>query len=191
MLGNWDINVVVGKLPQKVASAFGNLGETILGAQYIPIAYLGSQTVNGVNHAVLAEQVIITGRDTKNIVLVIFNEKPEGISLVSIERVVEGGASLGGISIDVKTEIPEDTQTIFNNAITGFVGSTVEPFALLATQVTKGTDYIFVATVTPVTLEAKSTVALVTVNGLEKKISFIDVIQPSLNKTSLGYAFNW
>lgn len=55
MIGNWDINVVVGKLPQKVATAFANLGETIIGATYTPIAYIGSQIVNGTNHAVLAE----------------------------------------------------------------------------------------------------------------------------------------
>lgn len=191
MIGNWDINVVVGKLPQKVATAFANLGETIIGATYTPIAYIGSQIVNGTNHAVLAEQTIITGRDTKNIVLIIFNEKPEGVSLVNIERVVEGGLELGGTKIDVETEIPEDAQSAFNEAIGNFVGSTVEPFALVATQVTKGMNYIFVATVKPLALEAKATVALVTVNTLEKRISFIDVIQPNLNKASLGYAFTW
>ena len=191
MVGNWDINVVVSKLPQKVATAFANLGETIIGATYIPIAYIGSQIVNGTNHAVLAEQTIITGRDTKNIVLIIFNEKPEGVSLVNIERIVEGGLELGGTKIDVETEIPEVALSAFNEALGYFVGSTVEPFALLATKITKGTDYIFVATVKPVALEAKATVALVTVNTLEKRISFIDVIQPNLNKASLGYAFTW
>lgn len=191
MFGTWDINVVVNSLPQKIATAFASLGETILGAQYTPIAYLGSQQVNGVNHAVLAEQTIITGRDTKNIVLIIFNEKPEGVSLVNIERIVESGEGFGGITIDVKTEIPESANAIFNESIGNFVGSSIKPFALLATQITKGTDYIFAATVTPVVPEAKPTVAIVTVNSLEKKISFIDVIQPNLNKKSLGYAFTW
>ena len=177
MFGNWDINVVLNKLPQKIATAFASLGETILGAQYTPIAYLGSQQVNGINHAVLAEQTIITGKDTKNIVLIIFNEKPEGASLVSIERIVESGEGFGGIVIDVKTEIPENAKAIFNESIGNFVGSSITPFALLATQMTKGMDYIFVATVTPVVPEAKPTVAIVTVNSLEKKISFIDAVE--------------
>lgn len=98
---------------------------------------------------------------------------------------------LGGTKIDVETEIPEVALSAFNEALGYFVGSTIEPFALLATKITKGTDYIFVATVKPVALEAKATVALVTVNTLEKRISFIDVIQPNLNKASLGYAFTW
>jgi len=191
MFGNWDINVVVNKLPQKIATAFASLGETILGAQYTLIAYLGSQQVNGINHAVLAEQTIITGKDTKNIVLIIFNEKPEGVSLVNIERIVESGEGFGGTTIDVKTEIPENANAIFNESIGNFVGSSIKPFVLLATQMTKGMDYIFAATVTPVVPEAKPTVAIVTVNSLEKKISFIDVIQSNLNKKSLGYAFTW
>lgn len=75
MLGSWDVKVVVGSLPEKVATAVGELGEKLIGAEYTPIAYLGSQLVNGTNHAVLAEQVLTTGRDTKNIVVLTFNEK--------------------------------------------------------------------------------------------------------------------
>ena len=56
MLGSWEVNVVTGGMPQKVATAFGELAGSLVGAEYTPIAYLGSQQVNGVNHAVLAEQ---------------------------------------------------------------------------------------------------------------------------------------
>ena len=71
--GGWSVNVEVGKMPQKVATAFSKLGD-LVGASYTPIAYLGSQVVNGINHAVLAEQTVLTGKDTKNIVVIIFNE---------------------------------------------------------------------------------------------------------------------
>ena len=77
MVGTWKIDVKLEGMPQKVATAFANLGTQLLGAEYTPIAYLGSQVVNGINHAVLAEQLVITGKDTKNIVLIIFNEKPD------------------------------------------------------------------------------------------------------------------
>lgn len=190
MVGTWEINVTTSGMPQKVATAFAELNGTILGAQYTPIAYIGSQVVNGTNHAVLAEQLIVTGKDTKNIVLIIFNEKPEGVTVVNIERVVEGGMPMGGIQIDVQTDIPEEAKNAFAEVFEGFVGSKVEPFALLATQVTKGVNYIFAATVTPITKEPKTKFAIVTVNALEKSVTFSDPLHTEL-RNGLGYAFNW
>ena len=92
MTGNWKVNVST-KFPQPIATALSEMKDTLIGAEYTPIAYLGEQVVNGTNHAVLAEQTILTGKDTKNIVLLIFNVKPTqvgGATLVSIERIVEG-----------------------------------------------------------------------------------------------------
>lgn len=176
MVGTWEVNVVVDGMPQKLATAFGELTGQLMGAQYTPIAYIGSQIVNGVNHAVLAEQLLITGKDTKNIVLMIFNEKPEGFSLVNIERLVEGGEGLGGTVIDVKTNIPDEAKEVFDTVIGGFVGSNVEPFALLATQVVKGTNYIFATTVKPATLNPKVSATITTVNIVDKKVSFVDML---------------
>ena len=185
MVGAWNVNVVVDAMPQKVATAVGKLAETLVGAQYTPIAYLGSQLVNGTNHAVLAEQYLTTGKDQKNIVLLIFNEKDMDCHLVNIERVVEGGAELGGTQIVGTTDIPEDAQKVFDNVLGGFVGATVKPFALLATQVVKGVNYVFAAEVSTVTAEISKKVALVTVNGLEKKVVFTDILKSGLN-ASLG-----
>lgn len=191
MVGAWDINVSVGKMPEKVATACGKLNE-LVGAEYTPIAYLGSQVVNGTNHAVLAEQLVITGKDTKNVVVLIFNEKANEMeaTLVNIERVVESGGELGGVSVDVKTEIPEEAQAVFDEAFNDRVGVKVEPFALLGTQVTKGTDYIFAAEVTPVVQEPEKKVAIIVVNGLEKTVVFADLLKGKV-ETMLGYAFTW
>ena len=72
MTGSWNVNVVTNGMPQKVATAIGALSEKLIGAEYEPIAYLGSQVVNGTNHAVLAKQILTTGRDTTNIVVIVF-----------------------------------------------------------------------------------------------------------------------
>lgn len=181
MLGSWNINVVVDGMPEKVATAVSKLNEQLLGAEYTPIAYLGSQVVNGTNHAVLAEQLLITGRDTKNVVLIIFNEKPssgiEDLTLVAIERVVEGGEGMGAVEVNVKTDIPVDAKVAFASVIGDFVGSDVEPFALLATQVVNGVDYIFTAEVTSVTAAPAKKVCKVTVNELNKTVSFVDILK--------------
>lgn len=187
-LGSWNIKIAVNAMPEKLATAFGEL--QIVGAEYTPIAYLGSQVVNGINHAVLAEQLLLTGKDTKNVVVMIFNEKEDKFTLSNIERVVESGSGMGAVTVDVKTDIPDDAKAVFDKAFTGFVGSKVEPFALLATQVVNGVDYIFAAEVTTVTKEPVSYVSLVTVNSVTDEIKFEDLIQGTDIKT-LNYAFTW
>jgi hypothetical protein len=191
MVGTWEVNVTVGAMPEVVATAFAKLNE-LVGAEYTPIAYLGSQVVNGTNYAVLAEQLLMDGKDTKNVVLVIFNQKPGQIgdaSLVSIERVVEQGMPTGGAVVDVKTDIPADAKAAFDAAFEGYVGVKVEPFALLGTQVVKGTDYIFAAEVTPIVAEPVKYVALVTVNGMVKSVNIVDILNS--NQAKFGYAFTW
>lgn len=192
MVGNWEININVNGMPQKIASAVSKLNTTLIGAEYDPIAYLGSQVVNGTNHAVLAEQTIVTGRDSKNIVMLIFNEKPNEMeaTLVNIERIVEGGAPMGGIIINPMTVIPEEAMNEWNIAFEGFVGSKVVPFALLATQVVKGTNFIFAAELTPVVPDAKSKVVIVTLNSMTGTLAFADPFKTN-QEASLGYAFTW
>lgn len=193
MFGNWKVNVTVNAMPQKVATAIGKLSETLMGAEYTPIAYLGSQTVNGINHAVLAEQLIVTGRDTKNVVVLIFNEKPNEMeaALVSIERVVESGGEVGGVHIDVHTDIPFDAKKVWDSAFgEGFVGANVKPFAYLGSQVTKGAVLIYAAEVTPVVENPESKVAIVTINELTKEVLFTDLLE-SKHEAALGYSFTW
>lgn len=192
-LGSWEVKVAVDAMPQKVATAIGELAEQLIGAEYKPIAYLGSQIVNGINHAVLAEQTIITGKDTKNVVILIFNEKPNEMkaTLVNIERVIEQGGEMGGIAVDVKTDIPAEAKEAFDNAFEGFVGSKVTPFAYLGSQVVKGVNYFFAAEVTSITAEPVTKVALVTVNGMTGEIAFADLLDSRQDALTLGYAFTW
>ena len=166
MVGAYDVNVLVGKLPQKVATYFDSVMGKLLGAVYVPVAYLGSQVVNGINHALLCEQTVITGIDTRNAVMVVMNEKEEGLSLVSITPVLESGGPLGGVVVDVKTEIPEEASTAFAAAFEQFVGSTVEPFALLGTQAVHGTNYIFAAKVFGAMSDGKTKIFKITLNSL-------------------------
>lgn len=192
MVGNWNVDVTVGAMPQKVATAMGKLSETLLGAEYEAIAYLGSQVVNGTNHAVLAEQTVTTGRDTKNVVVLIFNEKPNEIdlTLVSIERVVEGGLPMGGTVIDVQTEIPAEIQEVWDAAFEGYVGYSLSPIAYLGSQVTKGTTYIFAVEATPVVAEPTKQAMIIAINPMTKAISFADLLA-SKEDDLCGYSFTW
>ena len=178
LLGGWNVNPNINGMPQKVASAMSALQETLVGATYGFIAYLGSQTANGTNHAVLAKQTIVAGVDQKNIVLLKFNEKNMNCTLYGIETLLEAGPAFGGTTIEVATgkDIPEDAMDAFNMMMSGSVGTDVHPIAYLASQVTNGLNRTFAATVTPVYPNAVATVKLVTVNTVLKTVDFKDVI---------------
>lgn len=172
-LGGWEVKVSTN-FPQKVATGIAQFEEQIIGAEYEAIAYLGSQVVNGVNHAVLAEQTILSGRDTKNAVVMVFNEKPKSmdVSLVSINTVVTGGHGPGAIEVDMSAEIPAEAKVAFAKATEGFTGSKIEPFAYIGKQVTKGIDYLFACELTSVTQNPTNSISIVTVHSMDNKLSF-------------------
>ncbi|MBQ3448602.1 MAG: hypothetical protein IJG34_01715 [Synergistaceae bacterium] len=88
-LGSWDISEIKGcNLPQKVQSAFTAVTGELVGADYQPVLYVGSQLVNGTNYCILAIQTIITAEPKKNLVKVIVNVSTNGVaSLVSVSGI--------------------------------------------------------------------------------------------------------
>lgn len=194
--------------PQKIASKVSeNLN--LLGAEYEAVAYLGKQIVNGTNHAVLAEQTILNGKDTKNAVILVFNEKAgvDDVSLVAIRTIAESGGQLGGTEIDVTADIPVGALDATAKALEGFVGADVKPAAYLGKQVVNGVNYEMIAEVTGVYPGAKTRLAIITVNELYKTIKFEDLFDVATEEKSnlagvtisegkvqsgpLGYAFTW
>ena len=87
-LGGWDLDEIKGvNLPQKVQSVFTSVTSEIVGADYEPIAYLGSQLVNGTNYRVLCIQRIVSPNSEKRIVKMILHEDLDGTPrLVSVSR---------------------------------------------------------------------------------------------------------
>ena len=164
--GKWEVNVSFDSMPQPVATAVADLNDKIIGARYNAIAYLGSQVVNGTNYAVLAEQTLATGDGGKNIVTIVFNQKPDDVNatLVGIDRVLTGGAEIGGIHIDVQTEIPTEVQKIWYDCLEGYVGYKFTPIAFLGTQVVNGADHYFVVEATPVVEHPETDVVIAVVN---------------------------
>ena len=76
--GGYEIvNQPADKLPQDVASAVGAVNSTpLLGATYNPLWYVGKQTVNGVNHLFIAEDIRSTKNKDKSIVGLVINVPP-------------------------------------------------------------------------------------------------------------------
>ena len=89
LLGGWDLDEVKGTaLPQKVQTDFTAVTSELVGADYEPIAYLGSQQVNGTNYRILALQKLVTPDAGKRIVKMIIHEELDGsVRLLSVSGV--------------------------------------------------------------------------------------------------------
>lgn len=204
-LGGYKIEVMTTSLPQKIATGFDKTCKELTGASYEMIAYLGSKVTNGTNHAFLANQTLITGKDISSIVLIVLNEKPNDVggntfSIVSIEPLLSNGGKLGGLAIAPTTKIPEDAKALFDKHFNFLVGASVEPIALLGTQMVHGGAYVFAikssSSVNPESVMGETeTIQLVKVYSDYSDIDYIEVLrgQPdeSNDKPSLGYAFTW
>lgn len=177
--GGWNISVKRDGMPQKVATAFDSLAAQLMGATYEFVAYLGTQAVNGLNHAVLAQQTVITGKDVNNAVIVVFNEKPGSmdVALTDIRRIVEAGGPLGGVNVNMSLRIPKEAEEAYKSVREGWVGVNINPIAYVGTKVTKGTNYILIAEVTPVTHNGATELAILTVDPMNHRFEFEKVFE--------------
>jgi hypothetical protein len=193
-VGAWEVKFSTN-YPQLIATAVSKVTENLFGAEYKSVAYLGKQVVNGVNHAVLAEQTILNGKDTKNAVVLVFNEKPGSldVSLVSINTILNGGAEAGGVEVNVTADLTAEDKAVFAKGKEGYVGASLEPVALLGKQVVRGLNYIFLVEMTPVVMNPVKTYAMVTVNLFENVATITDIkaFDNGMNNGGLGYAFTW
>ncbi len=86
IVGGWNLDEVKGcNLPQKVQSAFTAVTGDMTGADYEPIAYLGSQIVNGINYRILCKRRLVIPNSEPSLVKMIIHEETDGsVSLVSV-----------------------------------------------------------------------------------------------------------
>ena len=89
VLGGWNIDEMKGcNLPQKAASAFTAVTGELVGAEYQPVLYVGSQLVNGTNYCIFAIQKIVVPKSEQRLVKMIINVASDGAaSLVSVSGV--------------------------------------------------------------------------------------------------------
>ena len=85
-------------LEPEVRSVFNSAMNQLVGVHYKPLAYIGHQIVNGVNHYILCEaKAVYPGADPRAVIVCI-NEKAGAGTIVSIETVeaVEDDEKSGG-----------------------------------------------------------------------------------------------
>lgn len=85
-LGGWKFDELKAcNLPQKAASAFTAVTSELVGAEYEPVLYVGSQVVHGTNYCVIAKQTSVTSKPETRLMKLIINDDGKGhASLASV-----------------------------------------------------------------------------------------------------------
>lgn len=136
------------------------------GESYIPVAYLGSQVVAGLNHAILCRVTMAApdAKETYAVVTVYEDLKGEA----EITRVRDFGKEtnireglMGGWTQAESPLVTEALRAIFEKALEGLAGTAYEPLALVSSQVVAGMNYCFLCEAQLVYPGAQSNYALV------------------------------
>ena len=163
--------------------------EMLVGVDYVPVAYLGSQVVAGTNHVFLVKGTVVVPNAPVSYALVYLYQDLQGnVTLMNIAdlgivpqedgtvTVPEAGL-MGGWSYAEAPEITEEIQTRLDKALEGLVGASYVPVANLGEQVVAGLNRCLLCQVTPVVPDAKPHYALVYVyEKLDGGAELVEVI---------------
>lgn len=161
--GGWTLSESdAATLPEEVQTAFDKATDSLTGGYYVPVGYLGSQVVAGMNYALLCElfpstKTSDTAPEGKFEVIIIYNDLNGNAEITHAagfnvaDYTSDGGKTksevlAGGWSAPekaYKATIPEDAQAAFDQAMQTYEGNALEATALLGTQVVSGVNYAF------------------------------------------------
>ena len=139
LLGGWTLELESAeKMPQKLATAFGNLFGNKFGGSYLPVYYVGKQVVNGTNYKLIAERTkqVSGGKTIKDFAVTTIN------------------IPLGDIRAEKATVVSEEDATDFilrdeietgvKKALADFTSVNHKPILELGEQIVKGKNYYFI-----------------------------------------------
>ena len=170
LLGGWALKLEpANKLPQDVATAFGNLYGDKLGGSYIPIFYVGMQLVNGVNHKLIVERtkLISGGKAVKDFSVVTINIPAGSV----------GGKGATIVSEEDATDfvLRDEIEKGFKKAMLDFVGAEHKPILELGTQIVKGTNYHFICESKAVYPDAEPYLTRIVVNNFKDNWTIAEI----------------
>lgn len=181
------------KLPEEVQQAFSKVTQGEKDG-LTPVALVAHQVVAGTNDMILCKsgseyRMIVIYRNlqgnaelTGNQPFLLTDYTRNGGEAVA-EQLAGGWYAAEDTAV---LPLPEDAKTALEKAKEGFVGSNIEPMALLGTQLVAGTNYAILCRVTPVVPNAVSSVQVVTVyadlQGNAEFISFHPIDPAEFNQ---------
>ena len=155
-------------VPDEVKSLLEKATEGMLGADYTPVAYIGSQVVSGTNHAVLCKIAPAVPDASATYSIVILYEDLEGnVEITDVldseaEAPAEQEEGVNGGWADAESPVmTEEAKAALDKATEELLGAEYSPVALLGTQVVAGTNYSILCEVSAATPETESEYAIV------------------------------
>ena len=147
--------------------------ELLLGVDYEPLAYLGSQLVAGTNHVFLVKGTAVTPTRPVSYALVYLYQDLQGnvklMNVADLPFVPQGDGTVtppeeGPMGAWYYTDDPavtDEMKTRLDKALEGMVGATYVPVANLGEQVVAGLNRCLLCQVSPVVPDAQPHYALV------------------------------
>ena len=164
LLGGWS-RPDSPAITDELSAVFQKGLEGLVGANYIPVAYIGRQIVSGMNHEFLCREKMVVPNAVETYAVVRLYENLEG--KVEISDIRDSGVETwisdvpGGWSQADSPELTDELRTQLEQALESMLGADYKPLALLGTQVVAGMNYCILCEQTVVYPGAESEYAFV------------------------------
>jgi hypothetical protein len=150
------------EVPAEVKALLEKAAEKLLGAEYEPVALIGSQVVAGTNYQLFCRITPVVPDAVPHYAIVTLYEDPDGNASITdiLESQAEGealpGELMGAWENPESPDMTDEAKAALDKALEKLVGADYKPIALLATQLVSGTNYSILCQVTPVVPNAES-----------------------------------
>ena len=154
-------------VPEEVKALLEQAAEKLLGAEYEPVAYMGSQVVAGTNYKLFCRITPVVPDAVPHYSIVTLYKDLDGNASITeiLDSQAEGealsGEMTGAWENPETPEMTDEAKAALDKALEKLVGAEYEPAALLATQLVSGTNYSILCKVTPVVPDAESSFVIV------------------------------
>ena len=175
LLGGWTVvDAEAAELPEEAQTAFDKASEGWVGTDLKPVALIGSQTVSGVNYAILAKATTVTAEPVmKNVLVIVYADLNGGAEIKTVADLDgldayssdEASGLTGGWEIaDVTGSMPgEEEAALLEKAQEGYTGESFSLVAELSEQLVAGTNHRYFCRSVTVSSEPASGLCVVTV----------------------------
>ena len=138
-----------------------------LGVNYIAVALLAKQIVNGTNYQILCKiEPVVPGAAAHYAIVTVYEDLEGNVQITDIldsEAEAPVSGMIGGWNEAEVPAMSEEAQAALEKALEGLVGADYKAVALLASQLVSGMNYSILCEITPVYPGAQSHYAIVRV----------------------------
>ncbi len=178
--GGWTVPDSV-EVTDEVKTVLNKATKEMTGADYEPVAYLGSQVVAGTNYRILCKVSPVVPNAESTYAIVTVYENLEGKAEITevLNSEVKAYEWLedadGSWTPTESPALTEEATKSLQKSVEKMTGAYYEPVALLGTQVVAGTNYSLLCQVTPVAENAETHYSIVVVyNGADGTTSVVE-----------------